>query len=239
MGLTTARVVSEQDFRDTSASQLVALGTYQETVDGRGYRYARAGAVDLDPGKLSVAATLDSNVVNVFVAATAAVAAEELVIDAGAAVVADAYKEGYVAVSDDTGEGATYQVRTHNVLGSAGELILKLHDVLKVGVTVDVSQVTLMKNPHADIVISAADQADLPVGVQNVTISATEFGWVQTKGMCAVWADEAIAAGLAVTTGSSVPGSVEALDAAGESQVGVTIEAAVDDEYRHINLSID
>ncbi len=239
-GLSGARTIAATDFRDTTTAQEEALGTYQETVDGRGYRYIRAGGSDLAPGKICVAATIDTNVVNVTVAATAAAGAEELTIDAGGAIVADAYKEGYVAISDATGEGIAYQVRTHNVLSGAGELVLKLSEPLKVGVTVDVSEATLIKNPWADVVISVADQGDMAVGVPNITIGDTEFGWVQTHGVCAVWADETIAVGSAITTGSSTVGAIETKDVDDAfPEYGYALVAGVDTEYRPVYLTID
>jgi hypothetical protein len=97
----------------------------------------------------------------------------------------------------------------------------------------------LDKNPWSAAVISVTDQADMPVGIPNVTITAAYYGWLQTKGVCSAFADESITAGLSLTTGTGVAGALEALDAAGEPLVGVALVAGVDDEYRAVSLMID
>lgn len=239
MGLTAGRQISEQDFRDISSTKQLKVGSYQETPDGRGYRYALAGASTLDPGKLGVAATVNSNVTNKTVAATVAAGATQVVIDAAGAITADVYADGYFTVNDATGEGISYLIANHTATTGAAELTVNLVDPIKVGLTVDVSEATLTQNPWSGVVISVTDQADMPVGVPNVSITNAFYGWVQTKGVCSVWADEAVAAGQALTTGTGTAGQVEALDAAGEFQIGVALVAAVDTENREAYLTID
>lgn len=239
MGLTTTNVVQGQDFDAISSTKQQRVGQYAETVDGRGYRYALNGAVALAPGKLCVAATIDANVTNVTVAATAAIGATSVVIDAGAAVVANKYDDGYLTINDATGEGNTYAVASHSVLGAAGELTVNLEDPLRVGVTVDVSEATLSQNPFSGVVISVADQADMPVGVPNVAVTASYYGWIQTKGICPVLADETLPVGKDVTIGSSVAGAVEAVDLVAETVVGTSLVAGVDTEYQPVYLKID
>lgn len=239
MGLTGPRQTVEQDFRDISSTKLCQLGAYAETPDGRGYRYSLAGAANLAPGKIVVAATVDGNFTNVTVAETNVVGATTVKIDGGGAVSANAYQDGYLTVNDATGEGISYLVRNHAALSGAGELDVQLVDPVEVAMTVDVSEVTLTKNPWAAVVISATDQADMCVGVPNVAITAAYYGWVQTKGVCSVLADEAIAIGSDVTIGTGVAGAVEASDLIGEQTIGKAIVAGVDTEYREVYLSID
>jgi hypothetical protein len=239
MGLGSPKVIQELDFRDISTVKPGTLGSYAETVDGRGYRLALAGGTTLDPGKLCVAETVDSDSSNRTVARTTAVGATEVIIDAAGAVTADRYVDGYLTINDATGEGISYLVKSNTATTGAAELTVRLYDPIKVGLTIDVSEASLTANPYSGVVISVTDQADLPVGVPNVSITNAYYGWLQTKGVCSVLADEAITAGLALTTGTGVAGAVEALDAAGEPQIGVAIVAGVDTEYREAYLSID
>jgi hypothetical protein len=239
MGLTSSSVVHAQDFRNISSVKEMRVGEYAETVDGRGYRYALAGAGTLAPGKLGVAATVNADATNRTVAATVAAGEKSVTVDAGGVIAANTYADGYLTVNDATGEGINYLISSHAATTGAAELVVNLSDPLKVGLTVDVSEVTLTQNPWSGVVISATDQADMPVGIPNVSITAAYYGWVQTKGQCSALADEAITAGLALTIGTGVAGAVEALDAAGEPQIGVAIVAGVDTEYRDIYLSID
>lgn len=231
--------LASQDIRKISDTKQHRLGAVGVTRDGRVYRYSQAGGTTLAPGKLAVAATVDSNVTNKTVAATVAAGVRQVVIDAGGAITANAYADGFLTINDATGEGITYAVRGNSATSGAAELTVDLDEPVEVGLTVDVSEASLTKNPWDDVVISVVDQADMPVGVPNVSITNAYYGWVQTRGVCSVLADEAITAGLAVTTGTGVAGAVEALDAAGEPQVGVAIVAGVDTEYREIYLTVD
>lgn len=239
MGLQAQATVFGQNFRDISSTKENRIGVKGETVDGRVYRYGLAGGTTLAPGKLGVAATVDANATNKTVAASVAVGAKSVTLDAGGAITADTYADGYLTVNDATGEGISYLVRSHTGTSGAAELTAQLDDVVRVALTVDVSEVSLTQNPWSGVVISVADQADMPVGVPNVSITNAYYGWIQTGGVASVLADEAITAGLAVTTGSSTVGAVEALDGAGEPQVGVALVAGVDTEYREVFLTID
>lgn len=217
----------------------VKLGSVGVTRDGRVYRFTRAGGTTLAPGKLTVAATVDANVTNKTVAASVTRGARQVVIDAAGAITADAYADGTLNINDATGEGITYAVAGNSATSGAAELTVSLDEPVEVALTVDVSEATLTKNPWADTVISVVDQADMPVGIPNVSITNAYYGWTQTRGVCAAWADEAITAGQALTTGTGTVGAVEALDLAGEPQIGIALVAGVDTEYREVFLTID
>jgi hypothetical protein len=231
--------VREQDFRDISSVKLMQVGAYDETIDGRGYRYALAGGTTLAPGKLGVAATADSNATNKTIARTVAAGETQVVFDAGGTIVANVYQDGYLTINDATGEGITYLVANHTGVTGAGEITVNLAEPIKVGLTIDVSEGTLCQNPWSGVVISVADQLDMPAGVPNVSITNAYYGWVQTKGACAVLADETLAVGENLTIGSSTVGAVEENDGVGEANVGTAIEAGVDTEYHLVYLQID
>jgi hypothetical protein len=232
----------EINVRETSATQQHDIGTryvMPGDEDQRIYRYTLAGATALDPGKLVVNSDVDSDVVNKTVARTYAAGTREIIIDSAGAVTADEYRGGTLAISDATGEGVLMRVSGNTALSGAGELTVYLKEPCPVALTIDVSEATLLRNPWYGVVISATDQADMPVGIPNVTIAANEYGWVQTRGECAGWADEAFAKGAMLTIGTGTAGQIEALDAAGEPLVGVAMEAAADTEYRAVYLQID
>lgn len=231
--------ITAQEVRKTSTTKVHELGTLGETPDGRTYRYARAGAVALDPGKIVVNPDLVANHVNRTVDAAVAVGAKELAVDIGAtAMTADQYADGYLVVNDANGEGIAYAIEGNTAAGSSGTPTVFLKEPVKVALTTS-SEVTFKPNNWADVLISIADQADMCVGVPNVSVAIGAHFWCQTGGECAVLADEAVAKGLALTIGSSTVGAVEALDAAGEHQIGVATEALVDTEYRSAYLQID
>jgi hypothetical protein len=225
--------------RETSSTKQHDIGTKYEDEFGNIYRYIKNAAVELAPGKIIVNADSDSDATNVKVARTYAAGAKEIIIDAGNAVASDAFADGTLTVNDATGEGVTVVVAGNTVTTGAAEMTVTLKQPIPVALTIDVSEVTLQKNPWDSPVISIADQADMPVGVPNVTIPANYYGWVQTRGTCSVLFDEAVAKGLALTIGSSTVGAVEAADAAGEPVLGVAQMAGVDTEYQPAFLTID
>lgn len=231
--------LASQDIRKISDTKQHRLGAVGVTRDGRVYRYTKAGGSTLAPGKLSVAATVDANVTNKTVARTYAAGSRQVIIDAGGAITANAYADGYLTINDATGEGVSSSVVGNSATSGAAELTVDLDESIPVALTIDVSEASLTKNPWGDTVISVTDQADMPVGIPNVSITNAYYGWTQTRGVCSALADEAITAGLALTTGTGVAGAVEALDAAGEPQIGVAIVAGVDTEYREVFLTID
>jgi hypothetical protein len=225
--------------REISATKQHVLGTKYEDEFGNIYRYIHNAAVELAPGKIVVNADSDSDGTDKTVARTYAAGAREIIVDAGGAIAADAFADGTLTVNDATGEGVAVEVAGNTVTTGAAEMTVTLKQPIPVALTIDVSEVTLQKNPWDEVVISIADQADMPVGVPNVTITASYYGWVQTRGTCAVLWDEAVAKGKALTIGSSTVGAVEAADAAGEPVLGVAQMAGVDTEYQPAFLTID
>jgi hypothetical protein len=231
--------LTAQAARKLNVDRLHVLGSIAETADGRVYRYSLAGGTSLAPGKINVAATVNADATNKTVARTVAAGQYQVVLDAGGTIVADAYKDGYLTINDATGEGISYAVSGHTGVTGAGEITVQLKEPLVVGLTIDVSEASLTKNPWDSVVISVADQLDMAVGIANHAITNAYYGWVQTRGVCSALADESYAIGQALTIGSSVVGALEAADASGEQVVGCAIVAGVDTEYREVFLTID
>jgi hypothetical protein len=239
MGLQRQRTVVAQDFRDISSTKQEMLGALSETADGRKYRYALAGAVALSPGKICVNADLVANHTDQNIAVSGVAGDTKVSLTLGATAATNQYQDGYLVINDATGEGINYLIAGHPAADSAGTLVVNLAEPLEAAVTATTTQYTLKANNYSGVVISIADQADQCVGVPNVAVTAAYYAWLQTHGECAVLADEAVTKGLALTIGSSTVGAVEALDAAGEHQIGVASEALVDTEYRSAFLTID
>lgn len=227
--------LSPTDIRRVSTTKELTLGTVGVTRDGRVFRYTRAGGTALDPGKITVAATVDSNYTNKAATAASAIGSTTVAFTAGGTTTANLYVDGTLCVNDATGEGVNYLIAGH--LTTAAQVVT-LAEPIAVALTTS-SEVTMTQNPWADTVISVVDQLDMAVGIPNVTIAAGSYGWTQTRGMCAALADESYAIGQNLTIGSSVAGALEANDAAGEQNVGVAIVAGVDTEYREVFLQVD
>ncbi len=237
--LTQRLSLTNQDARKQSSTKLHRLGSIGETADGRVYRYTRAAAVALVAGNLNINADLVANHVNCTVAAAVAKGALEVTATLGAtAATLDQYRDGFMTVNDEAGEGIVYAVNGNMAADSAGVIKVTLNEPIEVALTTS-SQVTLKYHTYDNVIISIADQADQPVGIANTAVTASYYCWLQTRGECAVLADEAVSKGLALTIGSSTVGAVEAVDAVAEAVVGIASEALVDTEYRSAFLTLD
>jgi len=225
-----------------SSTQLIELGAkYSQDSTGRVWHYCQAGASTIARGKLNVAATQDAQREDLSFSVAPAIGdySVSVTIGTGAATAND-YKDGWLVVQDGTGEGRAYPIEGHDAItaSTAGKFLLK--EAIDTAGALAETGVDLIKNKYDDIVISVADQADVPVGICNVALTTLYYGWVQTYGACSALMDEAIVTGLTLTTGSSVVGAVEALDAAGEPIVGIMgPNAGVDTEYQLIYLTLE
>ena len=238
MGVSKVRA---QGFRDISSVKQERFGVLDETVDGRKYRYALAGGVTLDPGKLTVAAASVANHLNRTIAATVSAGASKVSINLGAtAATADQYADGQFVINDATGEGISYLIAGHAANAGSLALEVNLDEPIKVGLTVSVSEASLIANPWSGVVISPGAVAHRPTGVPNVSITNAYYGWLQTGGDCAVLSDGIITKGAGAIASDAVNGAVEIEVAATvTSRIGIAPEATVDTEYRLINLTID
>lgn len=213
------------------------IGTVRR-IGGRTFVYSKAGAVALAQGKLCVQATPIANHQNIAVQAAAAVDASTVTVTLGAtAATLNQYEDGFMVVSDATGEGTCYGIKSNPAADASANLVLTLHDRIHEALDTT-SEVCLIPNPYNGVVISVTDQADVPAGVPLNGVTALYYCWLQTGGICPVLADEAVTQGLVVTIGSSVAGSVEGQDAAGEPEVGRAYIALVDTEYCPVYLTI-
>lgn len=225
---------------EESSTQEHRLGTLMESVDGRLYRYCKAGGTALNKGELQVTADIVSNHENMAVATAASAGETSVEVTlGGTAVTEDQYAGGYLVINDADGEGTSYLIKGHAAQSSTtGDVTIELEQPLDEALTTS-SEASLIYNPYAEVQQSNADQADMPVGIPNIDVTADYYFWCQTKGECAALADEALTRGKMLTIGSSTAGTVEVIDALGEPLVGVANQAGVDTEFRSINLQID
>lgn len=226
-----------QGIYEESSTSKGQLGTVRR-VGGRTFVYAKAGAAALGIGMVSVHPTPAANHQNVAVAVAAAVDADNVTVTLGAtAATLNQYEDGYLVVSDATGEGTAYKIRSNPAADASASLKLTLYDRVHTALTTS-SECCLIPNPYNGTVIAVTDQADGCAGVPIIGITANYYYWSQTGGICPVLADENVTQGSLLTFGTSVAGAVEAQDAAGEHILGYAYIALVDTEYRPAFLTI-
>lgn len=237
----TQRVtLTNQDARTISATQLHKLGTVAETADGRCYRYSQAGAVDLAAGKLNTTVAKVTNHTNQAVAAAAAVGARSVSITLGAtATTIGQYDGGYLVINDSAGVGCAYLIAGTPVIALSGTGTIQLAEGIATALTTS-SKYSLVPNPWAGSIVSAAAAALFVNGTNNVLVTAANYYWSQTGGIASVLSDGIIGKGSDAIVSASVNGAavVEGTSAVTQ-RVGVAPEATVDTKYYALFLTLE
>ena len=221
----------------SSATQLHKLG--EKIVDGSGrvFRYCKAGAVALVPGKLQQSSA-ETTAHQDLACAAAAIGATTITTTSTVTVTANEYAGGFVMVTVTPGQGYQYRIKSHPA-ATAAAVTLTLEDPIQVALTTS-SRVDLVRNPYSAVIVNPTTLTSTPIGVAVYPIAASEFGWIQTGGIANVLADGANAVGAAVVASNGVAGAVE--DAAGPGaqgpQVGSCVTGAADTEYGAVLLSL-
>lgn len=175
-----------QDSFSSSAIQYHPLGTMARTKDGRYFRYVLVGAVDLVAGNvIQGPAIVTAHLANTPPAV--AIGATSFTYTPGAATgVANQYAGGYLQVDTTPGNGYIYGVSGHAAIASATAFTLFLNpdDPIQVALTT-ASRVGLLANPWRGAIQAPVTTATgRVIGVAPAIITAAQYGWVQTRGIC-------------------------------------------------------
>ena len=236
------KLLTAQDIREVSSTQMEDLGSLAITKDGRKYRYAKAGGTALAPGLMNEQSAIVANHSNIAVSAVAAIGATKVSVTLGAtAATKDQYKEGYLLVNDGTGEGIMYRIAGHAAAALSAGLDVYLEEPLIVALAVT-TEVTLVANRYKGVIVvpSAAVSGGVPAGVANVAVTEAYYGYLQTGGPCAM-----LSGTTPQTLGDNV--SQEATGVAGSASpavatcpiYGVALQLGVATEYQLVNLQLD
>jgi hypothetical protein len=186
----------------------------------------------------------------------AAIGASTISITCASTVAAGFYNQGYLMVASGAGQGLTYQINNHAAVSTGATGAFKLYDddALAVAITTT-STISLLANKYANVIQAPVTTATgVVVGVASYAIGATQFGWVQTWGVCAVRGGDTNALGTQADGISSTAGRVRALlvstvvPAATTSQtvasssisqpIGILMQTNVDGQFVAIDLRI-
>ena len=188
-----------------SSEQEFPLGS--KLVGGdRVWRYVKAGG-----GELAIAVPTQGAVVqhtdaedDIVVGASAAVGDTEVVLTSATNIVVaiDYYKEGYLIVNDEAGEGQMYKIKTSPALVSTNDSTFTLYDPLTIALTT-ASQVGLRKSPFDAVIATAAPLTNIFTGIPMRVITTLYYGWLQTGGLAAVETNAAITVGQVVYVGTT------------------------------------
>jgi len=176
------------------------LGFKVECSDGSVYRYAHAGAdtnrgvvVSTDLSETSIADTDNSIVASASsVTTTDGTIGSRFIEITAAGVTANQFAGGKFIVTDDAGEGYTYDIKGNTATDNpaSGTFRLELHQPLQVAVTT-ASDYSIAGNLYSDVEVASAATDPCVVGVTcaSLTTATTAFGWIQTKGVCGILCD--------------------------------------------------
>lgn len=227
------QVTPKQTFDVVAATDTnpIAVGTIGFGDDGRRYRWAQAGAVDLVVGNVLQAAAQITNHQTLAVTATAIGATVVNVTPGATAGAANLYAGGELVVSVTPGLGFSYGISSHPaiVASTAFNVTLRSDDKIQVALTTS-SKVTLVANPYAGVIQSPVTTlTGAVVGVAISVIPANGWGWIGTNGSFGTLIAGTPGVGLAVVVPATAAGAVVIDGAASATPpIGVMMVTGVD-----------
>lgn len=182
--------IPDAEIYNTYSDRRFMLGQEARTLDGRVFRFAKAGASDLVAGDVLQAPAPVTNHVLQTATAAGKVGDTTVTLTIGAtAITADQYRDGVLAVELGTGFGYAYALDTHvSYLASATTVAIpfKRGITLQVAVPTTANTLSLIASPYSGVIQSPTTLTAQPVGVAVSVIKAAKFGWIQVRGLAAV-----------------------------------------------------
>jgi hypothetical protein len=232
--LSSSPEIAGPDLFSNSSVQQMAIGAYAESQDGRGFRYAKIGAVDTVPGKVYQGAAQDTTNQNPsggLGVAAQAVGDTTVTISTSTTLAADLLAGGYMSVNVTPGQGQLYRIKGNTATAGAVGCVVTLEDPIRVALTTS-SKVILKAHPYSGVVVTPATETTNNVGVAHTIVTAAYFGWLQTHGMASVLFTGTGAVGKAVgtlaggTIGSMAPAIAATPILGWHAGTGITTEYA-------------
>lgn len=236
-----ATILNFDPFVVDTGSSTHNLGEQVNLADGRKFNYAKAASTT-SVGKLQTAPAPITNHHNMAMAAVSLGATQVTVTPGATGGSANIYAEGYLCINDNDGEGRTYQVKGHPTITSSVAFVVDLFDPISGVAGTSAQEASLVHNGY-NAVIQGTDATIRPAGVPLATAAATNYVWLQSRGVASVLNGAAVTLGAPQINSGATAGAVvdqtDNLGASAEVQVGVaSIMAGVSTEYRPIFLTI-
>jgi len=231
-----------QDLFEESSTQKQRMGSTVLLADGREFVYGQAGAANIAVGKLVQGAVHDvANHGNMAVANANANATALTVTLGDLLVTANMYAEGFLHISDGTGEGYAYKIKSHPAAVANANVVITLYDKLRL--TLATAFCTLCKHPASGVVIMPSPPTQALVGSTIIPVTANYYAWFQKRGPACVLANGTLVAGDRAYTSTAVDGAVSpssgnAVDMAVEQFVGHVLTVNANTHHALINLVI-
>ncbi len=213
-GITGPGVISAIDLYTSTATpgdNLVVGQYFVDSKTGKGFRYCLNGAVAMVKGNVYQAAVEDVTMENMAVG-TAAVAGDKyLQITNGTSTITNAMYVGgslsiYTAGTITIGDEYTIMGVT-GTLTTGGAMYVWLDRPVRAAVTTS-AKVSMKRSPWSGVISFPTTATEQVAGVAIHAVAASEYGWLQTHGQCALNHD---AAAFVVGSDFGVPGSATGL----------------------------
>jgi len=197
--LTGPVISAAQGIFSESSAAMHTVGSYIETNDGRGFRYAKAGAVGFVVGRLYQSAAEDTTNQESLTCAVNSIGDTAVVTTTTVTLAANLLAGGFMTVISGTlGVGYTYKIKS-NTAAAGAVVTFTLADPIQVATTGTVI-VDVSPNPYSGVIITPAGTAtSAAVGVSVYNGTALYYGWVQTHGPASVLCSTTITVGNSVT----------------------------------------
>uniref|UniRef100_A0A6M3JVM4 Uncharacterized protein n=1 Tax=viral metagenome TaxID=1070528 RepID=A0A6M3JVM4_9ZZZZ len=119
--------------------------------------------------------------------------------------------EGYIMINGGTGIGQCRKIKGHTAAVSTNTFIVTVYDGWGVAPIAGDSEVGIIENPYASVVVAAA-LTTIPIGVNPIAVTASYYFWCQTGGPAAVMCHAAIPVGTMAICGTTA-GEVDPMSA--------------------------
>jgi len=188
------------------------IGEGVTLADQRKFRFARAGEA-LTAGNLSCSPA-PVTALHTLAVLTGAINGQTITFTNGTTGTIDTadeasyFSEGYVCVSYGTGIGQTFKINTIDPVLTDAAGTIHLYDIIRTALDTT-SKIDIVQNTYNGV-LEGVVQTTTPAGVPLIAVTAAgDFGWLQTRGICAVLADATIAVGNTVVADASASGRID------------------------------
>ena len=234
------QVVAADLLTNSATNPGVGIGSYVETADGRGYRFAKVGAVATVAGKVYQGPALDATNMQPsggLTPAAAAIGDTSVTISTSTTLAANLLAGALMSVVVTPGQGYTYRVAGNTATAGATGAVITLDDPIQVALTTS-SRVIFAHNKYNGVVIEPGTPTAAIAGVPNSIITAAYFGWLQVRGACAVLFTGTGVAGKAVGSLSGGTSGSMAPAIAATNIGGYHMATGITGEYSIVDLNI-
>lgn len=232
-------IVGQGIFEESTTPNHV-VGAYVETAEGRGFRYAKIGAVATVAGKVYQGVALDAT--NLQPSGGLGVAAQAIgdttiTVSTSTTVAVNLLAGAYLSVDVTPGQGYLYKIRSNTATAAAVGLVITLDDPLIVALTTS-SKVIVAQHPYNGVVIEPGTPTAAIAGVAHRVTTAGSYGWLQTRGAASVLFTGTGVAGKAVGSLSGGTSGSTAPCIAATNIIGYHMATGITGEYALIFLTL-